>query len=128
MLKLRTKTVKTVPAKSPIRGTVDVIVHFIIDGIFIDKNGITPKGYYYYFDENNQITKLDEFGTNAPKSWDMIIQIENNQIVPVLKSNINLYDNVMQRLEEFSELQQEIEVGLNYGIIPSDLEADIDIA
>jgi len=127
MLKLRTKTTKTVPAKPPLRGTTDVIVRFIIDGIFMDKNTITPKGYYYYFDENGGIVKLDSLGTNAPKSWDMIIQIENNGMVPLLNSNINLYDNVMQRLEEFAELQQEVEVGLNYNIIPSDLEIDIDI-
>ncbi len=127
MLRLRTKTPKTVPAKAPVRGTIDVIIHFIVDGVLMDKNGITTKGYYYYYDQNGNIVKLDDFGPNATKSWDMIIQIENNQIVPALNSNINLYDNIMQRLEEFTELQQHQETGLNYGIVPEDLEADIDI-
>lgn len=126
MLKLRTKTeFPVVPPKARI--PINVIVRFIIDGFFADKNGIIPKGYYYYKDEFDRIVKLDDLGSNAPKSWDMIIQIENNGMVPLLNSNINLYDNVMQRLEEFSELQQEVEVGENYGTSPSDWEADIDI-
>jgi hypothetical protein len=126
MLKLRTKTEFSVtPPKA--RTPINVIVRFIIDGFFADKNGITPQGYYYYKDVNGSIVKLDGLGTNAPKSWDMIIQIENNGMVPLLNSNINLYDNIMQRLEEFSELQQEVEIGENYGTSPSDWEADIDI-
>jgi len=126
MLKLRTKTEFPVtPPKS--RVTINAIVRFIIDQVVIDKNTVTPKGYYYFIDGNNLIVKLDGLGTNAPKSWDMIIQIENNGMVPLLNSNINLYDNIMQRLEEFSELQQEVEIGENYGTSPSDWEADIDI-
>jgi len=125
MIKLRTKTVFPVtPPK--LRTPINVIVRFVIDGFFADKNGITPQGYYYYKD-NGSIVKLDGLGTNAPKSWDMIIQIENNGMVPLFNSNINLYDNVMQRLEEFTDLQQEIEIGENYGTSPSDWEADIDI-
>jgi len=126
MLKLRTKTEFPVtPTKA--RTPINVIVRFIIDGVFLNKNTVTPQGYYYYKDEFDRIVKLDGLGTNAPKSWDMIIQIENNSMVPLLNSNINLYDNVMQRLEEFSELQQEVEIGENYGTSPSDWEADIDI-
>jgi len=126
MLKLRTKTeFPVVPPKA--RTPINVIVRFIIDGIFMNKNTITPQGYYYYKDEFDRIVKLDGLGSNAPKSWDMIIQIENNGMVPLLNSNINLYDNVMQRLEEFSELQQQQEIGENYGTTPSDWEADIDI-
>lgn len=128
MLKLRTKTLKTVPAKPPLRGTVDVILRLIVDGVFINKNGITPQGYYYYLDENGQIVKLDDFGQKAYQSWDVVIQTENNQMVPPLSSNVNLYDNIIQRLEEFSDLQQQIELGLNYGTIPGDWEADIDIS
>jgi len=45
----------------------------------------------------------------------------------LLTSNINIIANVLQRLEEFTDLQQEVEIGENYGTSPSDWEADIDI-
>lgn len=128
MLKLRTKTEFAAKAKPPLRGVVNVIIRMIVDEVAINKNGITPKGYYYYYDENGQIVMLDPIGQKAYQSWDVVIQIENNQMVPALSSNVNLYDNVMQRLEEFSNLQQELEIGLNYGTTPEDWEADIDIS
>ncbi len=127
MLKLRTKTVKTVPAQLPLRGTVDIILRIIIDKIEIDKNGITPKGYYYYLNENGLVVKLCDIGPKAYQLWDVIIQIENNQMVAPLASSANLYENVMQRLEEFFELQQQQETGQNYGTLPGDWEADINI-
>jgi hypothetical protein len=126
MLKLRTKTEFSVtPPKARI--PINVIVRFIIERVIFDKNTITPEGYYYYIDTNGSIVKLDSLGTNAPKSIDMVIQIENNEMVPLLTSNINIIANVLQRLEEFTDLQQEVEIGENYGTSPSDWEADIDI-
>ena len=126
MLKLRTKTEFPVtPPKA--RTPINVIVRFIIERVIFDKNTITPEGYYYYIDVNGSIVKLDSLGTNAPKSIDMVIQIENQGMVPLLTSNINIIANVLQRLEEFTDLQQEVEIGENYGTSPSDWEADIDI-
>jgi hypothetical protein len=126
MLKRRTKTEFPVTPPNK-RVPENVIVRFIIDGFFSDKTGIKPQGYYYYKDMNGSIVKLDGLGTNAPKSWDDIIAAENAGMVPLLNSNINLYDNIMQRLEEFTDLQFQVEAGENYGITLSDLEPDIDI-
>jgi len=120
MLKLRTKTEFQIPAP---RAVKTAIVRLIIDGIFLDKNNITPKGYYYYIDENGQIIKLDDLGSNAQKQWVIVEQVENNNL-PALNNTQNLYANISQRLEEFVMLQLQQESGDNYGTNPSDWEID----
>ena len=119
MIKLKTKTEFLIPTK---RGVVTGIVRFIIERLEVDINNITPIGYYYYIDENNLIVKLDNVGD--PTQWEIVEGVENNLLQP-LNSIVNLKDNVLQRLEEFTMLQLANESGDNYGTTPDDWEKDI---
>ena len=122
MIKKRTKTPFPVPNG---RGVIPVIIRFIIDKISINQNNIIPEGYYYYLDEHDRVVQLDSIGMEAMKGWDIIDQIENNGIVPSLKSSTNLKENIYQRLQEFTDLQFHQESGENYGTTPEDWENDI---
>jgi hypothetical protein len=116
MLKLRTKTVFNIPTK---RGVTEGIIYFIIDKILVDANNITPKGYYYYLDENQQPIKLDDI--NTLKEWAIVEQVETN-LLSELNSTTSLQANLQQRLQEFTMLQLEQENGENYGTLASDWE------
>lgn len=118
MLKLRTKTEFQVPSS---RGLKSVIIRMVIDGIFMDKNNITPQGYYYYLDENNVVVKLDSLGNNSRKEWALIEQIEENMLLP-FSDSVHLRANVLQRLKEFTNLQLMQESGENYNTVASDWE------
>ncbi len=120
MLKLRTKTVKTVAFG---RATKEVIIRFIIDKIEIDKNNISANGYYYYFDENNSIVILSQLGTSSIKQWEIVEQIEVNFLGNFTSTN-SLKAAVLQRLSEFTNLQLTQENGENFGTIASDWEVD----
>ena len=119
MIKLRTKTEFSIPTK---RGVISGVVRFIIERLEVDINNITPIGYYYYIDENDTIVKLDNVG--EPTQWEIVESIENN-LLSNLNSTVNLKDNVLQRLEEFTMLQLANESGDNYGTTPDDWEKDI---
>jgi hypothetical protein len=121
MIQLRTKKEFSIPTK---RGVVSGIIRFTIDKLEVDINNITPKGYYYYFDENNIVVKLDNLGSNSMKQWELIEQVETNLLNP-LGSATSLKANILQRLEEFTMLQLTTESGENYGTTPDDWEADI---
>ncbi len=121
MLKKRTKTEFAVPTS---RGTIMAIVRLVIDGVFFDNNTISPKGYYYYLDENLSIIKLDALGTNAQKDWAIVAEVENN-FLPDFSNARNLKENILQRLKEFTDLQMQQEIGENYNTTPEDWEDDI---
>jgi len=88
MLKLRTKEVKQVPFGRIFK---DVIVHLVIDSVFVTKNNVIGKGYYYYYDENNAVVKLDTIETFTELA--LFEQIENN-FLGTLLSTQNVFDNV----------------------------------
>lgn len=116
MLKLKTKTAFTAPTE---RGTINTVIRLIVDGLFMDQNNITPQGYYYYYDENGDIITKK---INAMKQWDFVNAAESS--LPVLESNIHLYDNVIQRLTDFTFYQLGVEESLNFGTTASDWEID----
>jgi len=120
MLKLKTKTEFTAPTE---RGTVQTVIHFIIDGLFIDKNNIAPKGYYYWYDEQGNICQRHIKDITLLST---VKELEDSGTVPVLASNTNIYDNIIQRLGEFTHLQMLAEEGQNFGTIASDWEVEID--
>ena len=120
MLKLKTKTEFTAPTE---RGTVQTIIHFIIDGLFIDKNNIAPKGYYYWYDETGAIYQR-HIGDITLLS--MVKELEDSGTVPILGSTTNIYDNIIQRLGEFTHLQMLAEEGTNFGTTADDWEVDND--
>lgn len=120
MLKLKTKTEFTAPTD---RGTVQTTIRFIIDGLFIDKNNITPKGYYYWYDEDG---KMYQRHIKDITLLETVKQLEDNSVVPLLKSNINIYDNVIQRLGELTHLQITAEEKKNFGTLANDWVEDND--
>ena len=121
MLKRKTKTEFPAPTD---RGTINTIIHFIVDGVALDKNNIVPKGYYYWYDETGKI--YQSFIQNSLKLWSDVRLAEDNGIVPVLASNVNLEDNILQRMNEFADLQMTAEAGENFGTILSDWETETD--
>ena len=116
MLRLKTKTEKTVPNG---RGTIEAIVHLIIDNLNVNRNNVIGIGYYYFIDENGQIVKLSDIQTNTEIS--LFEMIENNML-PKLESNQNVFKNILQRLKETTLMNIAQENGESYGITPEDLE------
>src|SRR6478609_10250164 len=121
MLKRKTKTELPAPTD---RGTINTIIHFIVDRITLDKNNIVPKGYYYWYDETGKI--YQSFIQNSLKLWSDVRLAENNNVVPLLNSNINLEDNILQRMNEFADLQMTAEAGENFGTVLSDWIPEVD--
>lgn len=120
MLKLKTKTEFEVPVK---RGVVTAIVRLIIDGLFIDKNNVTAKGYYYYIDENNQVIQLPDGQVNKLMLISDIRQLEPS--LPAITSSF--FDEItIQRLKEFVFLDLQSANGSNYGALSTDWEIDND--
>jgi hypothetical protein len=105
------------------RGTVSTVIRFIIDGLFIDKNNITPKGYYYWYDESGKIYQRHIGDITLLET---VKQLEDSETVPSLQSNVNIYDNVIQRLGELTKLQMIAEEGQNFGTLASDWVIDTD--
>ena len=120
MLKLKTKTEFTARTD---RGFIQTIIYFIIDGIFIDKNNITPKGYYYWYDSDG---KMYDSKISEPTLLQNVKLAENNNVVPLLKSNKNIEDNLIQRLKEFTKLQMISEEPNNFGTVADDWIEDND--
>ena len=118
MLKLRTKTNFPIPTK---RGSSLGVIRFIIDKIEVDENNITAIGYYYYLDENSNVFKLDK--SNNIKLWEEVTQIEAAYL-PEFVSKVSLKENILQRLNEFTNLQMTTESGENFGTFPEDWEID----
>jgi DNA polymerase III alpha subunit len=51
---------------------------------------------------------------------------EDNGVVPILGSEIYIYDNLIQRLGEFTHLQMLAEEGQNFGTLASNWVIDND--
>jgi hypothetical protein len=119
MIKLRTKTVFSIPTK---RGIITGVVRFIVERLEIDINNIRAIGYYYFLDENNAVVKLD--GVNTLNGWETVEAVEANLLNP-LNDSVSLKANILQRLNEFTMLQLTTETGENYGTTPDDWETDI---
>lgn len=117
MLKLRTKTEFPIPTK---RGVKTGIIHMIIDSLSMNDNNIIPSGYYYYFDEDNQVVQIDT--VKHLQFWDNVEVAENELIA--LGSNKNLKSNLLQRLKEFTFLILQSEAGQNFGTNAEDWEIE----
>ena len=118
MLRLKTKTPKTVPNG---RGTTEAIVHLIIDNLNVNRNNVVGIGYYYFIDENGQTVKLSDIQTNTEIS---LFEMIENTMLPKLESTQNVFKNILQRLKETTLMNIAQEQGESYGITPEDLEDD----
>jgi len=119
MLRLKTKTEKQVPYG---RGVTTAIVHLIIDELRVNRNNATGIGYYYYYNQSNEVVKLSEIKTVT--EIPLFTEIETNLLAP-LESSQNLFPNLKQRLKETTLMNIAQENGESYGITPQDLEDDI---
>ena len=118
MLKLKTKTAFLVPEG---RGVKSVIVRLIIDALQMDKNNVIPKGYYYYFNEDNQVVQLDKISEN-PILWEDVALAESQ--LPAMTSTTSLKADLMERLKQFVLIRLHAEAGTNYGTSDTDFEDD----
>ena len=117
MVKLKTKTEKELFDKR-LKSLGFHIVRLIVNEISANGSGAVANGFYYYEDENGQQV-LDAFRTNF--AWETVAMAETE--LPEFNSN-SLKDAFIQRIIEFSFMQQQIESGENYGTIYTDWELD----
>jgi len=94
------------------------IIRLIVNDIHANISGVTANGFYFYELEGNQIV-LDPFKTDI--SWTQVEMAETQ--LPVFNAN-SLRSAFIQRIIEFSFIQQQIESGENYGTIYEDWELD----
>lgn len=114
MITLKTTTPFSIPFN---RGVRNEYVYLHIERLDIDKNNVTPIGYYYFIsivDEVEVVNKLNDI-TKNPVLWDNIEPAEY-AVLDGLESSIHLKDNLLQRLTEFTLIQLEIEGLSNYNI------------
>ena len=120
MYRLKTNAEFTAPTD---RGTVQTVIRFIIDGLFIDRNNVTPKGYYYWYDAEGKIYQRH---IKDATLLETLKAAEDNNVVPALQSSVNIYANVVQRLGELTHLQMLSEEGQNFGTVAADWIPDVD--
>ena len=89
--------------------------------ISANANGAVANGYYFYINDDENEILLDNFATQF--SWENVALAES-QLQP-LPTN-SLRDAFIQRIVEFSFIQQQIESGSNYGTVYEDWEIDLD--
>ena len=116
MITLKTTTKFSVPFGRTCRTE---FIYLTIERLEIDINNVTPIGYYYFIDENEQIQKLDDV-SRVPMLWEQINLAETGEMFPVLNNNIHLKNNLIQRLIEFTMYKLEQEENTNYGTLASD--------
>jgi len=94
------------------------IVRLIVNDISANNGGVTANGFYYYEVEGQQMV-LDPFKTDIP--WEQVELAETQ--LPTF-DNHSLRSAFIQRIIEFSFIQQEIESGDNYSTVRDDWELD----
>lgn len=94
------------------------IVRLTVNDISANNSGVTANGFYYYESEGQQIV-LDPFKTDIP--WENVELAETQ--LPAFNAH-SLRSAFIQRIIEFSFIQQQIESGDNYGTVYSDWELD----
>lgn len=117
MVKFKTKTAFPIYGK---RGNFigDFIIRLIVNDISANNNGVIANGFYYYENDGEQII-LDAFKTNIP--WEQVEMAETQ--LPAFNAT-SLRSAFIQRIIEFSFIQQQIESGENYGTVYEDWELD----
>jgi hypothetical protein len=96
---------------------VEFIIYLKVVELIINEANITVNGFYYYKDEQEEIIVLDKFSEFF--TWDIISAIE--MILQPLDT-ISLMEALLQRMNEFTDLQIQSESGQNYGTLYTDWE------
>jgi hypothetical protein len=93
-------------------------IYLTIENIYMDRNGVTAKGYYYYkkietTEEAEVETVIKLRNITTPMSWDIVTYVEGNQLPPI--SSSQLLSSVLERVMQFTIIQLTIEDGQNFG-------------
>lgn len=91
------------------------ILRFIVNSVTATSNGVSYSGFYYYKNDHGQDEVLDSF--NKQLSWEIVEGAE--QQLPKLDTQ-NLLTAFLQRIKEFSFMQQQVEAGENWGTTAED--------
>jgi hypothetical protein len=98
-------------------------IYLTIENLYMDRNDITAKGYYYY----KTIEIIDEVEveiittlrpTTVKMSWDMVSYVEGTQLPPI--DSPQLLNAVLERVMQFTVIQLTIENGQNFGTTVED--------
>lgn len=95
------------------------IIRLIVNEINATISGVTAAGFYYYINEELQEIMLDAFRTQI--SWEQVKQAETQ--LPAFDAH-HLKEAFIQRIIEFTFIQQQIEDGENFGTSYTDWERD----
>ena len=93
-------------------------IYLTIENLYMDRNTVTAKGYYYYkttetIDEIEVETVIKLRNITTPMSWDMVAYAEENQLPPIDASQLK--DAVLERVLQFTVIQLTMEDGQNFG-------------
>jgi hypothetical protein len=93
-------------------------IYLTIENLYMDRNDITARGYYYYkkpetVDGVEVETIYNLRPVNTIMSWDMVAYVEENQLPPIDASQLK--DAVLERVLQFTVIQLTIEDGENFG-------------
>lgn len=93
-------------------------IYLTIENLYMDRNGVTARGYYYYkkietIDEVDVETVVKLRNITTPMSWDMVTYVEGNQLPPISASQLK--DAVLERVMQFTVIQLTMEDGQNFG-------------
>lgn len=93
-------------------------IYLTIENLYMDRNGITAKGYYYYkkietVEEVEVETVIKLRNITTIMSWDMVSYIEGAQLPPI--DSPQLLNAVLERVMQFTVIQLTMEDGQNFG-------------
>lgn len=93
-------------------------IYLTIESLYMNRNDITARGYYYYkktetVDEVEVETIYNLRPITTIMSWDMVAYVEENQLPPIDASQLK--DAVLERVLQFTVIQLTIEDGENFG-------------
>jgi hypothetical protein len=93
-------------------------IYLTIENLYMDRNGVTARGYYYYkkietIDSINVETVVKLRPISTPMSWDMVTYVEGTQLPPISASQLK--DAVLERVMQFTVIQLTMEDGQNFG-------------
>lgn len=93
-------------------------MYLTIENLYMDRNSITAKGYYYYkkietVEEVEVETVIKLRNITTIMSWDMVSYVEGAQLPPIDSSQ--LLNAVLERVIQFTVIQLTMEDGQNFG-------------
>lgn len=121
MVRLRTKREIEIFDKR-LNSLGSFVIRMVVNEITANGSNAVATGFYCYINADNEEKLLDNFSTNF--SWEVIGTIENN--LPNFNDPKSLKLAFIQRIVEFSFIQQQQESGSNYGTVAEDWELDIE--